>query len=109
MRGPWSWPSGRSRWRGRGAKSWTTSGHSGWRGCRAAAGAVSELVAGGSVGGELLAAAGPDLHLATRRGVVVLDTRLMAGWEIVPAGGDDEVTLPVREFGQTAGVQDGLF
>ncbi|MCX5422013.1 DUF2797 domain-containing protein [Streptomyces sp. NBC_00078] len=81
----------------------------GLAGLPSAAGAVSELVAGGSVGGELLAAAGPDLHLATRRGVVVLDTRLMAGWEIVPAGGDDEVTLPVREFGQTAGVQDGLF
>ncbi|WP_405660080.1 MULTISPECIES: DUF2797 domain-containing protein [unclassified Streptomyces] len=81
----------------------------GLAGLPSAAGAVSELVAGGSVGGELLAAAGPDLHLATGRGVVVLDTRLMAGWEIVPAGGDDKVALPVREFGQTAGVQDGLF
>ncbi len=36
--------------------------------------------------GELVAAAGPDLHLATDRGVLVLDTRLLPGWELVPAG-----------------------
>jgi hypothetical protein len=76
-----------------------------------AAGAVRELVAGGSVSGELVAAAGPDLHLATGRGVVVLDTRLMRGWELV-AGGDDEFTVPVREFAESkevSSVQDGLF
>jgi hypothetical protein len=71
---------------------------------------VSELVAGGAVGGELVAAAGPDLHLATAAGVVVLDTRLMRGWELVPAGGADEVTVPVREFSKPAGhLQDELF
>ena len=70
---------------------------------------VSELVAGGSVGGELLAAAGPDLHLAAGREIVVLDTRLMTGWEIVPAGGEGGLTVPVREFREAAGVQDGLF
>ncbi|MCF1595588.1 DUF2797 domain-containing protein, partial [Streptomyces muensis] len=44
-------------------------------------------------------------------GVVVVDTRLMTGWELVPAAeGVGEVTVPVREFGERgAGVQDGLF
>ncbi|MFG3099960.1 DUF2797 domain-containing protein [Streptomyces sp. NPDC048182] len=70
---------------------------------------VVELVAGGAVGGELVAVAGPDLHLATSRGVVVLDTRLMTGWELVadPGGGGCEV--PLRELGTGGGVQDGLF
>ncbi|MEU9780741.1 DUF2797 domain-containing protein [Streptomyces phaeochromogenes] len=76
-----------------------------------AAGVVGELVAGGVVSGELVAAAGPDLHLRTGRGVVVLDTRLMTGWELTGAGGGErdgrrEFTVPVREFG---GVQGGLF
>ena len=70
---------------------------------------VGELVAGGWVRGELVAAAGPDLHLATGRGVVVLDTRLMTGWEIVAAGEERGLTVPVREFREAAGVQDGLF
>ncbi|WKX10629.1 DUF2797 domain-containing protein [Streptomyces sp. NL15-2K] len=77
-----------------------------------AVGAVSELVAGGAVSGRLVAAAGPDLHLETGAGVVVLDTRLMTGWELVPAGGDaggGEVTVPVRKFRKTMTVQDGLF
>jgi hypothetical protein len=68
---------------------------------------VGELVAGGVVSGTVLAAAGPDLHLATGRGVVVLDTRLMTGWELTAAG-RDEVSMPLAELGE-AGVQDGLF
>ncbi|MFF4061369.1 DUF2797 domain-containing protein [Streptomyces sp. NPDC001668] len=75
----------------------------------AAVGEVSELVAGGAVGGRLLAAAGPDLHLETESGgAVVLDTRLMTGWELVPADGT-EISVPVREFKEAQGVQDGLF
>ncbi|MFE8988976.1 DUF2797 domain-containing protein [Streptomyces collinus] len=73
-----------------------------------AVGQVSELVAGGAVGGELVAAAGPDLHLATGGGVVVLDTRLMTGWGLVPAA-SGELTVPTRQFKEAAGVQDGLF
>ncbi|MFF6948297.1 DUF2797 domain-containing protein [Streptomyces iakyrus] len=73
-----------------------------------AVGQVSELVAGGVVGGELVAAAGPDLHLATGGGVVVLDTRLMTGWGLVPAA-TGELTVPTRQFKEAAGVQDGLF
>lgn len=84
-----------------------------------AVGAVTELVAGGVVSGRLVAAAGPDLHLETGAGgdggdggggVVVVDTRLMTGWELVPAGAVGGVTVPVREFEERGvGVQDGLF
>ncbi len=78
----------------------------------AALGEVTELVAGGVVSGRLLAAAGPDLHMETGGGVVVVDTRLMTGWELVApgAGGSGELTVPVREFRHAnLGVQDGLF
>ena len=74
-----------------------------------AAGEVTELVPGGAVSGELVAAAGPDLHLATERGVVVLDTRLMRGWGLVPAGKDTGFAVPVREFREPAGAQEELF
>ncbi|KOX00506.1 hypothetical protein ADK65_12425 [Streptomyces sp. NRRL B-1140] len=80
----------------------------GLAGVPAAVGDVRELVAGGAVGGELVAAAGPDLHLVTGGGVVVLDTRLMTGWGLVPATGS-EVTVPVRQFKEDSSVQDGLF
>ena len=82
----------------------------GLTGLAAAVGAVSELVAGGVVGGRLVAAAGPDLHLETGGGVVVLDTRLMTGWGLVPAGSDenDENTVPIRQFKAPPGVQGGL-
>ncbi|WP_282087593.1 DUF2797 domain-containing protein [Streptomyces tendae] len=74
----------------------------------AAVAEVAELVAGGAIGGELVAAAGPDLHLATERGVVVLDTRLMTGWELLAAEGEP-CAVPVREPRRAAGVQEGLF
>ncbi|MFI6209382.1 DUF2797 domain-containing protein [Streptomyces sp. NPDC051041] len=81
----------------------------GLAGLPAAAGEVTELVAGGAISGELVAAAGPDLHLATERGIVVLDTRLMTGWGLVPAA-DGHLPLPVREFGNAGpGAQEGLF
>jgi hypothetical protein len=75
----------------------------------AALGEVVELVPGGGVSGELVAAAGPDLHLAvTGRGVVVLDTRLMSGWELLPSAASEAggLTFPVREFTRP---QEGLF
>lgn len=80
----------------------------GLTGLPAAAGVVSELVAGGSVSGRLVAAAGPDLHLDATGGTVVVDTRLMTGWELVPAAGE-EVTVPLRQFRRSPGVQPGLF
>ncbi|MET9445970.1 DUF2797 domain-containing protein [Streptomyces cinerochromogenes] len=74
----------------------------------AALGEVVELVPGGGVAGELLAVAGPDLHLAVGgRGAVVLDTRLMTGWELVAAGpAAGGCTFPVRELRREP---DGLF
>ncbi|MGW2490182.1 DUF2797 domain-containing protein [Streptomyces sp. NPDC001606] len=85
----------------------------GLAGAPAARGAVVELVPGGAVSGALVAAAGPDLHLAVDGwGVVVLDTRLMAGWELVApdgSGGPFERAFPVREFPVEATVQDELF
>ncbi|MFE0414265.1 DUF2797 domain-containing protein [Streptomyces tendae] len=74
----------------------------------AAVAEVTELVAGGAIGGELVAAAGPDLHLATERGVVVLDTRLMTGWELLAAEGEP-CAVPVRELRRATGVQEELF
>ncbi|MFJ3985938.1 DUF2797 domain-containing protein [Streptomyces fungicidicus] len=83
----------------------------GLSGVPAAAGEVRELVAGGTVSGELVAAAGPDLHLATGtgRGVVVLDTRLLTGWGLLPAAAG-EFSVPVRAVrDRAAAAQDGLF
>lgn len=80
----------------------------GLEGLPAASGVVRELVAGGTVAGRMLAAAGPDLHLLASDGrVVVVDTRVMAGWELVAAEAGAAVTVPVDEL--PAGVQDGLF
>ncbi len=74
----------------------------------AAVGQVRELVAGSAVSGELVAAAGPDLHLLTDSGVVVLDTRLLTGWGLVPATGR-EGAVPVRPLKERPAAQDGLF
>jgi hypothetical protein len=78
-------------------------------GLPAADAVVRELVDGGAVAGRLVAVAGPDLHLRTASdGIVVVDTRLMTGWDLVGAGEGEALTVPtvgVREDG----VQDGLF
>ncbi|MER5363051.1 DUF2797 domain-containing protein [Streptomyces sp. NPDC002785] len=71
--------------------------------------AVTELTDGGVVAGRLVAAAGPDLHLETvTDGVVVLDTRLMTGWELAGADARAGVGVPVADIG-AGGVQGGLF
>ncbi|MFD9500931.1 DUF2797 domain-containing protein [Streptomyces sp. NPDC060035] len=78
-------------------------------GVGAAARVVTGLVDGGVVAGRLVAAAGPDLHLATAAdGVVVLDTRLITGWVLVGADARAGVSVPVVAAG-VGGVQDGLF
>lgn len=73
-----------------------------------ALGEVVELVPDAAVSGELVAAAGPDLHLAADgRGVVVLDSRLMTGWGLLPtASAEGGCMFPVREFRRE---QEGLF
>ncbi|MFF2227905.1 DUF2797 domain-containing protein [Streptomyces globisporus] len=81
---------------------------------------VRELVDGGVVAGRLVAAAGPDLHLAVADGgVVVLDTRLITGWDLtavtratevteVPEVTGSDVRVPLIDIGG-GGVQGGLF
>ncbi|MFF3030342.1 DUF2797 domain-containing protein [Streptomyces rubiginosohelvolus] len=70
--------------------------------------AVRELVDGGVLAGRLVAAAGPDLHLAVADGgVVVLDTRLITGWDLMAETGSD-VRVPLIDIGG-GGVQGGLF
>lgn len=73
---------------------------------------VRELVDGGVVAGRLVAAAGPDLHLAVDgagagAGVVVLDTRLITGWQLT-AVTESDVRVPLIDIGG-GGVQGGLF
>lgn len=84
----------------------------GLEGLRPMTGVVTELAPDGTVVGRLLAAAGPDLHLGTADGaVVVLDTRLMSGWELVGVGSESGVgagvTVPVKSVERD--VQGGLF
>lgn len=72
---------------------------------------VTEMVAGGAVVGRLVGAAGPDLHLADG---LVVDTRLLAGWELVAPPEGAVTGVPVARI---AGVpaegsgerQEGLF
>ncbi|AEN11275.1 MULTISPECIES: DUF2797 domain-containing protein [unclassified Streptomyces] len=71
--------------------------------------AVSGLVDGGVVAGRLVAGAGPDLYLQTPAdGTVVLDTRLITGWQLAAADARAGVSVPLVAVG-AGGVQDGLF
>ncbi|MEV7698030.1 DUF2797 domain-containing protein [[Kitasatospora] papulosa] len=75
----------------------------------AAARVVTGLTDGGVVAGRLVAAAGPDLHLETAdEGIVVLDTRLVTGWDLAGADARAGLSVPVVALGG-GGVQDGLF
>ncbi|MFM9369071.1 DUF2797 domain-containing protein [Streptomyces sp. Da 82-17] len=77
---------------------------------------VRELVAGGGVAGRLVGAAGPDLFLRPRDGggPVVVDGRLLGGWELVAADAERVgVSVPVEPLSVReeagGGVQGGLF
>ncbi|MFI2784049.1 DUF2797 domain-containing protein [Streptomyces sp. ALB3] len=81
----------------------------GLAGAGPAARVVTGLADGGVVSGRLVAAAGPDLHLETvGAGTVVLDTRLVTGWDLVGAGAGAGLSVPAVAVGG-GGVQDGLF
>lgn len=72
---------------------------------------VTEMVHGGAVAGQLAGAAGPDLHFADG---LVVDTRLLAGWELAAAAaGTAATSVPVVRIPsageQPPGGQDGLF
>ncbi|MEU5956069.1 DUF2797 domain-containing protein [Streptomyces sp. NPDC047525] len=71
--------------------------------------AVTELVDGGVVLGDLVAVAGPDLYLddgGDGGRLVVLDSRLLRGWRLEGARGAERTNVPVREVPV---VQGGLF
>ncbi|MFJ3879240.1 DUF2797 domain-containing protein [Streptomyces sp. NPDC090077] len=69
---------------------------------------VAELVPGGTVVGRLAGAAGPDLHFADG---LVVDTRLLAGWELSAAPGEarTDVSLTAIAPAQSEAEQGGLF
>ncbi|MGW6270278.1 DUF2797 domain-containing protein [Streptomyces sp. NPDC055060] len=68
--------------------------------------AVTELVDGGVVLGDLVAVAGPDVCLDDGGRLIVLDSRLLRGWRLEGAGDAERTTVPVREVPL---VQGGLF
>ncbi|MFC7469279.1 hypothetical protein ACFQVA_19695 [Actinomadura keratinilytica] len=80
-----------------------------WGGAGALVGGLRD---GAVVAGRLVGAAGPDLHLAREgswRAVLVVDTRLMAGWQLDAAGeGADTDGVEVRAV-ELAHRQGGLF
>ncbi|MFE2282756.1 DUF2797 domain-containing protein [Streptomyces sp. NPDC059443] len=71
---------------------------------------VTEMVAGGTVAGRLVGAAGPDLHFADG---LVVDTRLLAGWELTAPGEGGATDVPVAGIPPVSPAvpaeQDGLF
>ncbi|MFF1558116.1 DUF2797 domain-containing protein [Streptomyces sp. NPDC058279] len=69
---------------------------------------LTELVSGGAVAGLLVGASGPDLHFADG---LVVDTRLLAGWELAAPAGDAVTDVPVATIAPPAAdaEQDGLF
>ncbi|MGW7079065.1 DUF2797 domain-containing protein [Streptomyces sp. NPDC054866] len=69
--------------------------------------AVTELVYGGVVRGDLLAVAGPDIYLDDAGRLIVLDSRLLRGWRLEGARPEaGRTTVPVREVPVAQG---GLF
>ncbi|MFI5805687.1 DUF2797 domain-containing protein [Streptomyces sp. NPDC051561] len=85
-------------------------GEAGGGGRTEVTGVIGELVTGGSVAGRVVAVAGPDVYLEAGGEVVVLDSRLMEGWELGRGDAGGGVTVPVKGVeGRGAGVQDGLF
>lgn len=70
---------------------------------------ITQMVPGGAVVGRLVGAAGPDLHLADG---LVVDTRLLAGWELLVPEGESVTAVPVAEIPSAAAPeaeQGGLF
>ncbi|MFF3860361.1 DUF2797 domain-containing protein [Streptomyces sp. NPDC002209] len=84
------------------------AGPFGLDGLPAPARVITGMVPGGAVVGRLAGAAGPDLHLADG---LVVDTRLLAGWELVAPAEGGATAVPVAELPPLAapGEQDGLF
>ncbi|MBT2477903.1 DUF2797 domain-containing protein [Streptomyces sp. ISL-94] len=85
------------------------AGAFGLEGLPAPARVITGMVPGGAVVGLLTGAAGPDLHLADG---LVVDTRLLAGWELVAPADDAVTSVPMAQVpasGTGPVEQDGLF
>ncbi|MBZ9596812.1 DUF2797 domain-containing protein [Streptomyces erythrochromogenes] len=84
-------------------------GTDGWKGIPEPDRVIAEMAAERAVVGRLVGAAGPDLHFEDG---LVVDTRLLAGWELaVPAEGA-VTSVPVARIPSAAAPQagqDGLF
>ncbi|MFB7169492.1 DUF2797 domain-containing protein [Streptomyces sp. NPDC056254] len=84
-------------------------GMDGWMGLPAPDRVVVEMAADGAVVGRLVGAAGPDLHFEDG---LVVDTRLLAGWELAVPGEGAVTSVPVAPIPAAAAPpaeQDGLF
>ncbi|KJK54478.1 DUF2797 domain-containing protein [Streptomyces sp. NRRL F-4428] len=84
-------------------------GMHGWTGLAAPDRVVVEMAADGAVVGRLVGAAGPDLHFEDG---LVVDTRLLAGWELAVPGEGAVTSVPVAPIPAAAAPpaeQDGLF
>ncbi|MGW6024409.1 DUF2797 domain-containing protein [Streptomyces sp. NPDC055099] len=68
--------------------------------------AVTELVDGGVVLGDVVAVAGPDIYLTNADRLLVLDSRLLRGWRLEGPGEATHTSVPVREI---PAIQGGLF
>jgi hypothetical protein len=66
---------------------------------------------GSVVGGRLLCAIATDLYFETAAGVVLVDTKLLAGWPLLDTQPDAAFTAPVEPVKQPPPVveQDALF
>ncbi|MEV7580188.1 DUF2797 domain-containing protein [Streptomyces erythrochromogenes] len=84
-------------------------GMDGWDGLPAPERVVAEMAAGRAVVGRLVGAAGPDLHFEDG---LVVDTRLLAGWELAAPDEGAVTSAPVARIPSAAASpveQDGLF
>ncbi|MEU2688332.1 DUF2797 domain-containing protein [Streptomyces hygroscopicus] len=69
-----------------------------------------QLVPGTTVTGRIDAVAGPDIHLTSTDGrILVLDTRQLAGWPLTAAAADAPTTAPVAAWEREARAPEGLF
>lgn len=73
--------------------------------------ALLPVAAGDDLAGRLDCAIGADLYLGTDRGLVLLDSRLLAGWTLLPARPGTGFSAPTRAVAPTPpeDTQDSLF
>ncbi|WKV73159.1 DUF2797 domain-containing protein [Streptomyces sp. PCS3-D2] len=80
-----------------------------WQGRPSPDRVVAQMTADGAVVGRLVGAAGPDLHVEDG---LVVDTRLLAGWELAAPCEGAATSVPVVQIppaGAPPAEQDGLF